>query len=156
MPTESLLELTDLPASDGGAPCPVIYANEHRLLVAYLLADGEMDGAESGVIVFERVNSHLFGTPNDETLHAHRLAKLGLKPYSFFEVKYSNWVAELCARNRVHPMHQDASFADLRHFVFTFHDTTLEVAARSYTASAEPGEPIDCLSHRLADRSKWS
>jgi hypothetical protein len=156
MPTEALIELTDIPESDAGAPCPVVYATEHKVLVAYHLADGKVDGAASGAVVFEGVNSHVFGSPNDETLHGHRLAKLGLKPYSFSEVRNSSWIAELCARNRVHPHHQDPQFEGLRHFIFTFHDTTLEVAARTYAPSAEPGRPIDCVTRRLSDRSTWS
>jgi hypothetical protein len=156
---ESLVELVDIPASDPGAPCPVTYANEHKLLVAYYLSSRIMDDSQekiSGLVLFEHVNSHLFGSPNDEALHGHRLAKIGLQPYSFYEVRGSNWIADLCARNRVHPQHQESAYASLRHFVFTFHDTTLEVVARAYSASVDGGEPIDCIRKRLEDGSKWA
>jgi hypothetical protein len=159
MPAEALIELTDLPPSNAGAPRPVVYANERAVLVAYELAEharGELEGDVSGVVIFKRAQSHLFGPPNDETVHGHRLAKYGLGPYSFWEVKHSIWIAELCARNRVHPHHQDLHYADFRHFIFTFHDSTLEVAARAYGATVEPGEPIDCVARKLHDRHTWS
>jgi hypothetical protein len=155
---ERLFELTDIAASDPGAPSPVIYATERKIVVAYYLAPsatGDGEGGASGVVIFERVDSHLFGSPNDEALQGHRLAKLGLRPYSFYEVRRSTWIADLQARNRVHPGHRDSSYADLRHFIFTFHDTTLEVAARTYSASVEPDDPIDCVCRRLDDRRAW-
>ena len=34
--------------------------------------------------------------------------------------------------NRVHPAHRDEHFKTWKHFVFPFHDNTLEVIARSY------------------------
>jgi hypothetical protein len=158
MLTEALIQLTDIPASDPGAPEPVVYANEHAIMVAYRLAQrvsGDAETEACGVVVFGSVDSHMFGGPNDEALHGHRLAKYGLRPYSFWEVKHSTWITELCARNRVHPFHQDSRYADLRHFVFTFHDSTLEVAARTYSTAVEPGESIDCIRRRLRDRHAW-
>lgn len=156
MAEERLIEIADVPAPDVGAPCPVVYANERTVLVAYHLPKAESKGIVSGVVVFEGVNSHSFGSPNDEALHGHRLANLGLRPYTFYEVWNSAWVADLCTRNRVHPNHRDSLYADLHHFVFTFHDTTLEVAARSYRSTVEPDEPIDCVSRRLRDKRAWS
>ena len=149
---ESLVELVDIPASDPGAPSPAIYANEHELLVAYHLSSrikGDSEQIVSGLVLFERVDTHLFGSPNDEALHGHRLAKLGLQPYRFYEVRNSTWIADLCARNRAHPLHQDSAYAQLRHFAFTFHDTTLEVVAQAYNCSVESSEPRDCIRKRL-------
>jgi hypothetical protein len=159
MPTETLIELTDIPASDPGAPEPEVYANERAVMVVYRVAQrvaGDAETEACGVVVFGHVNSHVFGSPNDEALQGHRLAKYGLRPYSFWEVKHSTWIAELCARNRVHPYHQDARYEDLRHFVLTFHDSTFEVAARSYSATVEPGGPLDCITRRLRDRDTWN
>ena len=156
---ERLIELTDIPQWDTGAPSPVVYANERALLVVYYLsspAGDEPQEDSSGVVVFERVNSFLFGGPGDEALQGHRLYKLGLGFYSSYEVLNSAWIAELCARNRVHPSHKDSMFTGLRHFVFTFHDSTLEVVARAYTASVEAEKPLDCVSRRLRDRQTWS
>jgi hypothetical protein len=153
---ETLVKLTDLPQSSVGAPQPVVYANEHRLMVAYYLLEGEASEArQSGVIVFERVHTHVFGMPNDEALRGHRLAPRGLQAYSFYEVKQSRWTAELCRRNRVHARHSDSMYSDLRHFIATFHDTTLEVAARDLTVFTDEMAPIDCISTRLGRRGEW-
>ncbi len=152
---ESLVELADIPLWDTGAPSPVIYANEGALVVAYCMpspAGDEPQEQASGVIVFKSVASFVFGGPNDEALQGHRLYKLGLRFYSSHEVLNSAWIADLCARNRVHPNHKDSTFAELRHFIFTFHDSTLEVAARAYTTSVEVEKPLDCVSRRLGDR----
>jgi hypothetical protein len=67
-----------------------------------------------------------FGHPNDEVMNGHRYASLGLGPYSAYEVFDSEWVHELMVSNRVHEMHDDGLFKSLRHFIFTFHDSTLE------------------------------
>jgi|GEM_PF-7085066 len=34
--------------------------------------------------------------------------------------------------NTVHPHHRDEAFAELKHFVLPFHDTTFECVARGY------------------------
>jgi hypothetical protein len=147
-PKEELKELHDLPQSSVGAPCPLVYATERNLHVSYYLNaveegwDGKTvrvvgpasAGEPSVIVTFHRVTAHYFGMPNDEAIRGHPLYKLGLKAYSYFEVLGSSWCEELERMNRVHPHHKKERYADVRHFIFTFHDTTLEVLARSYTA----------------------
>ncbi len=147
-PKEELKELHDLPQSSVGAPCPLVFATEHELHVSYYLNTVEegwdgttvrvvgpaSTGEPSIVVTFHRVTAHYFGMPNDEAMHGHPLHKLGLKAYSYFEVLGSSWRDELERMNRVHPQHKKEHYAGVRHFIFTFHDTTLEVLARSYTA----------------------
>ena len=41
--------------------------------------------------------------------------------------------------NRVHPQHQPELFSDLAHLVFTFHDSTLEAVAQTFTAEPRSG-----------------
>lgn len=36
-------------------------------------------------------------------------------------------------RNRVHPSHSPARYAELRHFIFTFEDSTFECIAKAVT-----------------------
>jgi len=74
--------------------------------------------------------------PNDEALNAHPLYGRGLRDYEFAEVENSLWMAELEQANRVHPDHSPRSFADLRHFILPFHDSTFECVARSVELSA--------------------
>ena len=155
---ERLIELTDIPHMEPGAPCPLVFATEHAVVVSYYLAFPETkEGKECpcGVITFNGVWSHVFGAPNDETLNGHPLWNIGLRSYGFYEVLDSSWIATLCRRNRVHYFHRDSMFDDVRHFIFTFHDTTLEVAADSYKVSVEPGEPLDCITRRVHDRKNW-
>jgi hypothetical protein len=41
--------------------------------------------------------------------------------------------------NRVHPQHRPEAFKELNHFVFTFHDSTLEAIAQAFTAEPRSG-----------------
>lgn len=147
-PKEKLKSLTDLPQSSVGAPCPLVFATEHSLYVTFYLnqidpswngttvkvVNTQSEGEPSMIVKFERVTAHYFGMPNDEAISGHSLYPLGLEAYSYYEVMNSSWRDELEKMNRVHPYHKKAHYDDVRHFIFTFHDTTLEVLARSYSA----------------------
>jgi hypothetical protein len=146
-PKEKLKELRDLPQSSVGAPCPLVLATEHDLYVTYYLNavepgwDGkpvrvlspESSGEPSIIVRFDHVTAHYFGMPNDEAISGHPLYKQGLQPYGYFEVTDSAWLDELERMNRVHPCHKKEHYTGVRHFIFTFHDTTLEVLARGYS-----------------------
>ncbi|PBC12243.1 hypothetical protein [Mesorhizobium sp. WSM3859] len=120
---EALLPL-DLPASSAGAPLPHVFADEERLLVAYIanVPDASFDGtnprsvsagAEGEAVAMLTVDPYVafqFGPPNDEALRGHRLYALGLQPYSAFEVVNSSWIASLEEANRVHPRHMPECF----------------------------------------------
>ena len=83
-----------------------------------------------------------WGPPNDEGLPSHRLGRLGVQFYQPAEVIGSSWVDELQVQ-AVLPL--PAFFLRLRHFVFPFHDSTIEVAADDYTAAtrrAPMGEAV--------------
>jgi len=73
-----------------------------------------------------------FGYPNEEAISGHRYARFGLVPFGFVEVNDSEILENIVNANRVHPYHKDELFNKYRHFVFPFHDTTLEVIAKSY------------------------
>jgi hypothetical protein len=84
------------------------------------------DGDHHAVIRFPLCMFFMFGAPNDEALGGHPLAQVGLRHYSVHEVRESALAYELERRNAVHPRHDPASFANRRHYVFTFQDSTLE------------------------------
>jgi len=109
-----------------GAPQPTLWASEHELFVAYLVGP---DAEKTAVL---RFNSwcHKFGYPNEEVLNGHPLYEYGLQFYDFHVVENSPWIAEMRGHNRAHPHHADWLFADLKHWVITFHDTTLEVVGK--------------------------
>jgi hypothetical protein len=132
---DSVVELTDVPPMEAGAPTPNIFATEHTVEIAYRVrSEPRNPGPEQiAYVEFARPRAHYFGSPNDETLSGHPLAKRGLGPYAAWEVRDSSWIQELVRMNSVHPRHSAAAFRDLRHFIFVFHDSTFECIARSYT-----------------------
>jgi hypothetical protein len=98
-----------------------------------------MVGVESSkepaaVISFDRPSIHTFGPPNDEAFSGHRLASKGLRPYGAFEILNSQWIRQLEKVNSVHPRHDPIRYMEgKRHFILTFHDSTFECVARSYS-----------------------
>lgn len=143
---QKLNEITDLPQSSIGAPLPFVLASEGQLAVLYYIQqhDPDWDGTtvrivgldskteQVAAVRFKRPYAHTLGPPNDEAIEGHPLSSLGLKPYACFEVRQSAWIRELCRRNAVHPNHSDSLFADYRHFILSFHDSTFEVVAEGF------------------------
>ena len=116
------LKQIDVPQCDGGAPCPLVVADESTLVFGYYDAEGR------GCVIVKVPSCSIFrfGAPNDEALGGHRYAKIGLGYCSAYEVLNSEWIRELMVANRIHPNHKDSLFDSKRHFIFTFHDSTLE------------------------------
>ncbi|TGV72938.1 hypothetical protein EN792_062680 [Mesorhizobium sp. M00.F.Ca.ET.149.01.1.1] len=149
----------DLPPSSAGAPLPHVFADEERLLIAYIVnvPDPSFDGtnprsvsavAEGEAVAILTVAPYValqFGPPNDEALSGHRLYALGLQPYSAFEVLNSSWIASLEEANRVHPRHVPELFSGRRHFILTFHDSTLEFIARDFQVGLRKGAVLKAL-----------
>ncbi|GAB5526198.1 MAG: hypothetical protein Roseis2KO_40700 [Roseivirga sp.] len=113
---------------DTGGTMPEIAATEHDLSVSFYLSDTE----ERGILKFKSIVQFTFGYPNEEAISGHRYAELGLVPFTFVEVDGSETIQSIIQANKVHPYHKDEHFREYRHFVFPFHDTTLEVIAKSY------------------------
>lgn len=128
-----LIELTELPQPLPGAPQPVVFADEHRIVLAYW----EKDSDSIAVVRFQGPCFHQFGPPNEEAIAGHPLASRGLYPCGVFQVKHSSLVQELERRNRVHQYHDPQRFDDLSHYIFTFHDSTFECVAESILARVE-------------------
>jgi hypothetical protein len=162
---DSVVELRDVPRANIGAPCPAVMAAEHRLDLVYLVSepDPKWDGTYINVVSpttegrlvarirFDRPYAHLFGPPNDEAFSGHPLASRGLGPHRAWEVHDSSWLRALEEMNSVHPYHRTAAFAELRHFVFAFHDTTFECIATSYHCHLERGSVAVVAAARPAD-----
>jgi hypothetical protein len=145
-------ELTDVPFPSSGTPDPLVLADEDTLLVSYIPAtlSAGQDGVRSdeGVVLvaFRQCYASHFGQPNDEAFASHPLADRGLRPCGAFEVENSSWVRGLEMRNRAHPHHDPLLFDQLRHWVWTFHDSVLECAALSYAAVGAGDASKDRLS----------
>ena len=162
---DRVIELSDLPRSNAGAPCPVVLSAEHFLVVAFFLQDTpancdgtsvrvlgpDSPGEPASVVRFERPYAHFFGPPNDEDFSGHPLARRGLHPYGAFEVLDSSWVRALERMNSVHPYHRPEHFAAYRHFVLSFHDSTFECVANGYSRELGQG-PLNELIVKEAAR----
>jgi hypothetical protein len=122
MSEERAVPLTDWPQPDAGAPSPLVIADDTRLFVRYITQNDKI-----AVIHFPLCSIFTFGSPNDEALAGHPLHGRGLEHYSAHRVESSSWIALLERRNAVHPSHDKKRFLEnKRHFIFTFHDSTLE------------------------------
>jgi hypothetical protein len=144
-------ELSSVPQSSVGAPCPALIADEHSLRIAFYLEEGRLsqewanasvrpaDPNDSddlcAVVSFSMVYAHMFGPPNDEAFAGHPLASRGLTPYAAFEVEQSSWLRDLERMNSVHPYHRPEQFTKYRHFILSFHDSTFECLAASFKVS---------------------
>jgi hypothetical protein len=91
---------------------------------AYLLL--EKNGPNVSALKFDSTNLR-YGSPNDEARGGHPLSAHGLGFYGLYEVQNSPWIAELMRANRVHPMHRDSMYSDLKHYIACFKDVMLEV-----------------------------
>jgi hypothetical protein len=146
---DTVVELTDVPQSDVGAPLPMIWSDENSLLLVYRRQAEPLHRIQNGAVLvtFENYASYFFGAPNDEAFSGHPLAERGLKPYGSFEVKNSSWVRSLERMNSAHPKHHLVRDMLLkqRHFVFSFHDSTFECVANRYTVIQQEGTTQDIL-----------
>ncbi len=150
---DTVVELHDVPQSCTGAPCPAVISDEFHVLLAYIVSEPDPNwdgsyvnvvGPDSGglpiaVVTFTHPYAHMFGPPNDEAFSGHPLADRGLRPYSASEIIDSSWVRCLERMNSVHHYHNPDQYAELRHLIFAFHDSTFECVAKGYTVSVMRG-----------------
>lgn len=123
--SDKVIVLKDWPQPEAGAPEPCIYADDSNFVIRYYTQNRKI-----AVVVFPLADTIKFGSPNDESLGGHPLIKSGLKYYSIHKVVNSSWIAELEKQNSVHPQHDKNKFVkDKHHYIFTFHDSTLELVA---------------------------
>lgn len=155
---ETLLPI-EVPLLSAGAPLPHVFADEGRLLVAYLanIPDPSFDGTNPrsisrltgnqsvAILTADPYLAFQFGPPNDEAIRGHRLYPLGLRAYEAFEVRNSSWIASLEKANRVQSSHTPELCSDYRHFIFTFHDSTLEFIAKNFSTSLRKGAVLAAL-----------
>jgi hypothetical protein len=128
---DKVVSFAAVPGHSPGAPMPLVLANDVGVVLTYETAP---NGEEVVILKFTRPRAHYFGSPSDETITGHPLARRGLKPYGVFEVIGSSWIRSLERMNQVHPQHDQRRFERLRHFVLTFHDHTFECVAETVEA----------------------
>jgi hypothetical protein len=156
---DAVVQISDVPQSSVGAPCPMILAGEYHLRLAYYIQERPSDwdgktvrlvgentsGEPVALIAFTRPYAHMFGPPNDEAFNGHPLSSRGLKPYRVYKITDSSWLRGLQQMNAVHPYHRREHFAKYHHFIFAFHDTTFECIAETFQATAHRGSVHDIL-----------
>jgi hypothetical protein len=98
------------------------------------------------LVLFEPCYAHMFGPPNDEAFGGHPLAARGLHPSGAFEITHSSWIRRLERMNSVHPSHRPDRFWKRRHFVFAFHDKTLECVCDRFEVLTTRGSLTSVLS----------
>ena len=129
-----VVEWTEPPQMDTGAPLPAVERVGDDLLIAYICA-GSSGPDHSAVVRFSAVTSQHLGHPNDEALWQHRLYDSGLSHYAFWEVVDSPDIPVGSSQ---------------RQWIVTFHDETLEVIAASATVVARdvPGTDTSEIARR--------
>jgi hypothetical protein len=122
------LEVPWLP--DPGAPDPHLLAAENGpTTVVYSASELAPTDDEFVVLRFPRCSIAKFGYPNDEALPGHPLYPKGLSYCGLFEVLDSSWTVALAEQNLVSFPDSGPSWIGGRHFIVTFHDSTLECIA---------------------------
>lgn len=133
---------------DAGAPLPVVFASDSRTLFCFHQPFDDATGIGKVVVAeFTHCTSVRFGSPNDEALHGHLLYGHGLQFYAAHTVTDSPWLEELRAIERHHRRAPEHPFADSKHFLLAFHDSTLEAIASAVNlVNMHDGMP-DALAH---------
>jgi hypothetical protein len=150
-----VVPLKNAPQSSVGAPCPIVFATEHSVHLAYFIENepdwntvreiDENTKESVALVKFKNPHAHMFGPPNDEAFSGHPLASRGLRPYSVTEIQNSSWLRRLERMNAVHPYHKPERFSAYRHFVFAFHDSTFECIAEDFSVSIHRGSVMEVL-----------
>jgi hypothetical protein len=139
---------------DVGAPSPHMFADGHLKLLTFYISD--VDPSWDGGSVSVRAEGSpeeepvclvkcagadvIMGGPNDEALHGHALWPKGLRYYGLFRVRNSPWLMELERTNSVHDQYDPAGWDSMHHFIFTFHDETVEILTSDLEMSVHRGD----------------
>jgi len=147
---DEIIPWNDVPGCEAGAPCPVVFSDEFTVVVAYYgrntipLSEKYPQDEKFVFVRFDLYNAMMFGPPNEEAYGGHPLAARGLRPCEAFLVKNSSWIRQLERMNSIHPYHRPEKYDELTHYILTFHDSTFECVAKSFslkTVEYETGMP---------------
>ncbi len=131
---------------------PVVMAVDEQLVFSFnamqATPDGRRNDAGRAVIKVKPCLAFKFGHPNDEALPGHPLYDRGFEGAAVYEVLESSWITELARQNRVPFPNSDLSVRGVRHFLFSFHESTLEVLANDLDVSLSD-EPFKVIVDRM-------
>jgi hypothetical protein len=159
---DEVLDLLGLPEISDGAPQPLVIADEHRLVLAYVmqyLSPTSEHGVRGvgpsptdqpiAMVTFSPCYAHMSGPPNDEAMSGHPLSSKGLSSNCVVEVKNSSWIRTLERMNSVHPLHRPIRYKTYRHVIFAFHDSTFECVCGGYKFETAWGSMESLTSHMM-------
>ena len=123
---------------EAGVSAPLLLQNDSYTVLTFnavsMLPDGTRGTAGTAIVEFDLCFWTSFGYPNDEALPGHPLYGRGLAAYDIFDVHKSAWVRRMTEQNRV--VFPNTKDSDLRHLVFSFHDSTFECICRGIKNSS--------------------
>ena len=142
-----LIEIKGLFEMDTGAPSPMIISNDSELFVAFY-ANKERTSAipkerniryDTGIFVmkFKGYLKFTLGLPGEETISGHPYRRLGMKSYSFYELKKSDLIKSLQKIEKVHPRYNSENWNMYKHYIITFHDNMFECVAQDFEIREE-------------------
>lgn len=144
-----LLEIKGIFEMDCGSPSPIIISNDNELIIAFY-ADKESSLSlsipternmvhDTGIFAlkFKRYLKYKFGLPGNETIQWHPYTKLGMKSFSFYELKDSNFIRELEDIEKKHPYYNSQKWNLYKHYILTFHDNMFECIAQDFEIRQE-------------------
>jgi hypothetical protein len=150
---DRIVSVDTIPHARTGVSDPVVMADENSTALRYFLLEEENEQERVAILRFDGCWAHYFGPPNSEALDGHPLYERGLSFYGIFEVLDSSWIRLMEERNRVHPSHSPARYAGLRHFIFTFEDSTFECIAEAVTVQIVLFEDVATAWARILHRT---
>lgn len=131
---------------------PVVMADDHRLVFSFNAMRSDEGGrrrdAGRAVVKVDPFVSFQFGQPNDEARPGHPLYERGFEGIAVYEVLESSWIVELSRQNQVKFPDSDLVASGVRHFLFPFHETTLEVAGSNLSVAVS-GEPFEAIFNKM-------
>lgn len=142
-----LTEIKGLFEMDLGSPSPTILSNDNELFIAFY-ADRESSSTipqerntvfDTGIVAlkFKTYLKYTFGLPGAETIQGHPYSKLGMKSYSFYELKNSDFIKSLETIEKIHPYYDSTKWEKYKHYILTFHDNMFECIAQDFEIREE-------------------
>ena len=89
------------------------------------------------MVKFKTYLKYSFGLPGNETIQGHPYSKLGMKSFSFYELRHSDFIESLQHIESVHPYFDPEKWKLYKHYILTFHDNMFECIAQDFEVRKE-------------------
>ena len=143
-----------------GAPVPQMVTFRRSAFIVVYTQEPDPDPGDPGLRVLNADDEHAallgvihlhgayaikIGGPNEEAIHGHPLSGKGLDWMGNYRVRNSEWITEAQRINSVHPYHRGGWHDRLTHYIFAFHDETLECLVKGISIERYLGTPDEVL-----------